>query len=56
MHLVDASDDGGWELPVVGEVSRPAGVLGRSDGHVAWVRDGTRARFVDALTTWCGSP
>jgi 3-(3-hydroxy-phenyl)propionate hydroxylase len=52
--LVDASSDGEWPLPVIGEVSPPVAVLVRPDGHVAWVGDGTQAGLVDALTTWFG--
>jgi hypothetical protein len=51
---IDAEYDGGWELPVLGEVAAPAAVLIRPDGHVAWVGDGTNAGLRDALTTWFG--
>jgi 3-(3-hydroxy-phenyl)propionate hydroxylase len=53
---VDATYEGAWELPVVGEVTAPAAVLIRPDGYVAWVGDGTDTGLRDALTTWCGSP
>ena len=56
VRLVDATHDGAWELPVLGEVSAPAAVLIRPDGHVAWVGDGTDAGLRDALTTWFGAP
>ena len=56
VRLVDASYDGVWELPVIGEVTAPAAVLIRPDGHVAWVGDGTPSGLEDALTTWFGAP
>jgi hypothetical protein len=43
-----------WELPVLGAVAAPAGVLIRPDGHVAWVGDGSDQGLRDALTTWFG--
>jgi 3-(3-hydroxy-phenyl)propionate hydroxylase len=54
--LVEASYDGPWELPALGEVSAPTAVLIRPDGHVAWVGDLTDPRLPDALTTWFGAP
>jgi 2-polyprenyl-6-methoxyphenol hydroxylase-like FAD-dependent oxidoreductase len=56
VRLVRASYTGAWELPVVGEVTAPAAVLVRPDGHVAWVADGTDPGPADALTTWFGPP
>jgi 3-(3-hydroxy-phenyl)propionate hydroxylase len=53
---VDASYAGMWELPVLGEVTAPAAVLIRPDGHVAWVGEGTGLGLADALTAWFGSP
>jgi 2-polyprenyl-6-methoxyphenol hydroxylase-like FAD-dependent oxidoreductase len=53
---IDASYKGEWELPVLGEVSAPAGVLIRPDGYVAWVGDGTDTGLRDALATWFGPP
>jgi hypothetical protein len=55
LRLVQASYDGGWELPVVGTVEAPAAVLVRPDGHVAWVGDGTDTGLVEALTRWFGA-
>jgi 3-(3-hydroxy-phenyl)propionate hydroxylase len=53
---VDARYAGGWELPVLGAVAAPTGVLVRPDGYVAWVSDGTDVGLRDALTTWFGPP
>ena len=53
---IDARYDGGWELPVLGQVAAPAAVLIRPDGYVAWVGDGTDTGLWDALITWFGSP
>jgi len=54
VQLVDATYDGTWELPVIGPVAAPTGVLIRPDGHVAWVGDLTQPGLADALTTWFG--
>jgi 2-polyprenyl-6-methoxyphenol hydroxylase-like FAD-dependent oxidoreductase len=56
VQSIDASYDGSWELPVIGEVDPPSAVLIRPDGHVAWVGDGTEVGLPDALTTWFGAP
>jgi hypothetical protein len=56
VRRTDARYEGRWELPVLGEVSAPAAVLIRPDGHVAWVGDGTDQGLRDALTTWFGPP
>jgi 3-(3-hydroxy-phenyl)propionate hydroxylase len=56
VRLVDASHDGAWELPVLGEIAAPPAVLIRPDGHVAWVGNGTDLGLRDALTTWFGAP
>jgi 2-polyprenyl-6-methoxyphenol hydroxylase-like FAD-dependent oxidoreductase len=55
VQRVDAQYGGVWELPVLGAVVAPTGVLIRSDGYVAWVSDGTAAGLPDALTTWFGA-
>ena len=49
---IDASYEGGWELPAIGAVPAPAAVLIRPDGHVAWVGDGSERGLAEALTTW----
>jgi hypothetical protein len=54
VQLVDASYNGGWELPVLGAVAAPSAVLVRPDGYVAWVGEGTEAGLFDALATWFG--
>jgi hypothetical protein len=56
VNRVDARYAGVWELPVVGAVDRPAAVLIRPDGYVAWVGDGTDKGLRDALITWFGPP
>ena len=52
---VHARYDGPWELPVIGEVTAPTGVLVRPDGHVAWVGEATTDGLAAALTTWFGA-
>ena len=42
VQLIDATYDGAWELPLLGDVAAPAAVLVRPDGHVAWVGDQRR--------------
>jgi 2-polyprenyl-6-methoxyphenol hydroxylase-like FAD-dependent oxidoreductase len=54
VQLIDANYEGTWEIPVLGEVTAPAAVLIRPDGHVAWVGDGSPSGLADALTTWSG--
>jgi 2-polyprenyl-6-methoxyphenol hydroxylase-like FAD-dependent oxidoreductase len=56
VQLIDAEYDGEWELPVLGAVTAPTGVLIRPDGYVAWVGDGTDTELRDALATWFGAP
>jgi 2-polyprenyl-6-methoxyphenol hydroxylase-like FAD-dependent oxidoreductase len=55
VRFVDATHDGVWELPVIGEVAAPAAVLIRPDGHVAWAGDLTDPALPDALTYWFGT-
>ncbi len=54
--VVDADYTGSWELPVIGEVTAPAAVLIRPDGHVAWVGAIAGPELTDALTRWFGPP
>jgi len=49
---VDARYDGAWELPAIGTVAAPTGVLVRPDGYVCWVGESTDSGLTDALTTW----
>ena len=56
VRLVDATHDGAWELPVIGEVAAPPAVLIRPDGHVAWTGHLTDPRLPEALATWFGAP
>jgi len=54
VRLVEAKHEGGWELPVLGEVDAPSAVLIRPDGHVAWAGDLTDPELPRALATWFG--
>ncbi|HUA75145.1 MAG TPA: FAD-dependent monooxygenase [Solirubrobacteraceae bacterium] len=55
VRLVDAERAGQWELPVIGVVPPPTGVLVRPDGYVAWVGERRAdAGLTDALTAWFG--
>ena len=56
VQRVDATYDGAWELPALGEVSAPTAVLIRPDGYVAWVGEGSELGLIDALSTWFGPP
>jgi flavin-dependent dehydrogenase len=57
VQLIDAEYVGTWELPALGEVAAPTGVLIRPDGYVSWVGDLTeRLGLSDSLTTWFGPP
>jgi 2-polyprenyl-6-methoxyphenol hydroxylase-like FAD-dependent oxidoreductase len=56
VQLIDASHDGVWELPVVGEVPAPRAVLIRPDGYVAWAGEPADAALAHALTRWFGEP
>ena len=54
VRLVEARHDGVWELPVLGRVPAPPGVLIRPDGHVAWAGELTDPGLPSALATWFG--
>ena len=56
VQSIDAEYAGTWELPVLGEVTAPAGVLIRPDGYVGWVGDLTDPGLPEALTSWFGPP
>jgi hypothetical protein len=56
VRSIDATCEGPWELPVIGEVVAPAAVLIRPDGHVAWVGEPTDPTLLTALATWFGAP
>ena len=52
---IDATHDGVWELPVLGEIPAPPAVLIRPDGHVAWAGDLTDPALPQALASWFGA-
>ena len=54
VQSVDATYDGVWELPVIGEVDAPAAVLIRPDGYVAWTGALTDPELPSALSRWFG--
>ncbi|MCB1527774.1 MAG: FAD-dependent monooxygenase [Hyphomicrobiaceae bacterium] len=54
LRVVDATNRGSWELPVLGTVATPHAVLIRPDGHVAWVGDRSSDGLEDALIKWFG--
>ena len=56
VRLTDAEYDGPWELPVLGVVAAPTGVLIRPDGYVAWVGDRSDLGLSEALSAWFGAP
>lgn len=51
---IDADTDDVRELPVIGEVTKPATVLVRPHGHAAWVGHSSQGGLAEALTTWFG--
>jgi 3-(3-hydroxy-phenyl)propionate hydroxylase len=56
VQLVEANYEGELELPVLGPIAAPTGLLVRPDGYVAWVGEGTDAGLPEALSTWFGAP
>ncbi len=56
VRLVDAACGRLCEVPVVGEVPLPTGVLIRPDGHVAWTGGPADDDLPRALSTWFGGP
>ncbi len=54
VRVVEATHDGVWELPVVGEVAALPGVVIRPDGYVAWVGDLEDPELPGVLETWFG--
>jgi 3-(3-hydroxy-phenyl)propionate hydroxylase len=55
VRLVNATHDGRWELPVLGEVAPPSAMMIRPDGYVAWVGDLTDAELPRVVATWFGA-
>ncbi|GAB1814359.1 FAD-dependent monooxygenase [Mycobacterium sp. MUNTM1] len=56
LSVIHAEYAGGWELPIIGNVTTPHAVLIRPDGYVAWVGNGTQTGLTTALTSWLGPP
>jgi 3-(3-hydroxy-phenyl)propionate hydroxylase len=54
VQSVDATYDGAWELPVIGQVDAPTAVLIRPDGYVAWTGALTDPELPSALSRWFG--
>ena len=55
VRLVEATHDGVWELPILGEVAAPPAVLIRPDGHVAFAGELTDPELPRALSSWFGA-
>ena len=56
VKVIAARHDGPWELPAIGAVTAPSGVLIRPDGYVAWVGEGGQDGLSEALIHWFGPP
>jgi 3-(3-hydroxy-phenyl)propionate hydroxylase len=54
VRLVEATYEGAWELPVLGEVPPPGAVLVRPDGYVAWTGALADPGLPQALERWFG--
>jgi hypothetical protein len=54
VQAIDAKYAGKCDLPAMGAIEAPTGVLVRPDGYVAWVGDQSHRGLADALTTWFG--
>ncbi len=54
LRCLSARHVGPWELPVIGAVTPPTGVLIRADGYVAWAGEGNTQGLAEALRAWCG--
>lgn len=55
VRRVDATYDGRWDLPVIGEVDAPAAVLIRPDGYVAWAGSPSDPELRPAMAKWFGT-
>ncbi len=62
VQMIDATYNGAWQLPIIGEVTAPSAALVRPDGYVAWVRQDVSdvsnvsdTGLTDALTKWFGA-
>ena len=56
VDVVEATYDGAWELPVIGDVAAPGAVLVRPDGHVAWAGEHTGSDgLAAAVAAWFGA-
>jgi 3-(3-hydroxy-phenyl)propionate hydroxylase len=55
VRYVEASYDGVWELPVVGEVGAPDAVVIRPDGYVAWAGISGDRGLDAAVERWFGA-
>jgi 3-(3-hydroxy-phenyl)propionate hydroxylase len=55
VRSIDATYDGPWELPVMGEVAAPEAVLVRPDGYVAWTGDLADPELPRAVARWFGA-
>jgi 3-(3-hydroxy-phenyl)propionate hydroxylase len=53
--VVEATYEGAWQLPILGEVGPPGAVLIRPDGYVAWTGSLADPDLPRAITTWFGN-